>query len=159
MFNVDLGDTITESFILFVQTADAVLKYAEARFFKAGFSVIRYMVLQVIANNGGTITPSELAHSTLRERHDITTVVNRLKRDGLVRTERDNRDKRFVNVTMTAKGWKVLEQTTPVASEIVKQVMSSVTEDDAFLLKKLLGILRKNAHDGLESSQARAIGT
>ena len=151
MINVEHDDIMLITFILFVQTAHAVLKHADAYFYrKARFSVIKYIVLQVLAINGGTMAPSEIAEWTLRERHNITTLVDRLKKDGLVRTERKNRDKRFVNVTLTAKGWKVLKQTTPVAREIVNQVMLSVGKGDAALLEKSLRVLRRNVHAGLE---------
>ncbi|GAI79040.1 unnamed protein product, partial [marine sediment metagenome] len=99
---------------------------------------------------GGTMTPSEIAEWTFRERHNITTLINRMKRDGLVRVERNNRDKRFFSVSLTAKGRKVLKQAMPVAREIVNQVMLSISEGDAVLLEKSLRVLRQNAHDGLE---------
>ena len=112
--------------------------------------VIKVIVLQVLDANGGTMTPSEIARWTFRERHNITTLVDRLKRDGLVRVERKNRDKRFVNVSLTTKGRKVLKQALPVAREIANRVMLSISEGDVILLEKSLRVLRQNAHDGLE---------
>jgi DNA-binding MarR family transcriptional regulator len=69
-----------------------------------------------------------------------------MKRDGLIRTERNPGDRRFVNVSLTDKGREVLMQAMPVAGEIVDQVMSSISEDDALLLEKSLRTLRQNAH-------------
>lgn len=106
-------------------------------------------MLQVLAVNGGTLTPSEIARWTFRERHNIAALVTRLERDGLVRAERSSRDRRFVHVTLTGKGREVLSQTALVAREIVKQVMSSVTESDGALLEKSLSVLRQNAHHAL----------
>ncbi|GAI90008.1 unnamed protein product, partial [marine sediment metagenome] len=69
----------------------------------------------------------------------------------LVTTERDNsNDKRFVNITMTDKGREILSQAMPVARNIMNHVMSSLTEADVALLEKELGVLRQNAHHGLE---------
>ena len=151
LVNVDLDNIILSTFILFVQTADTVLKFADAHLYrKARLSVIKHMVLQILAANGGTMTPSEIAKWTLRERHGITTLVERLKRDGLVKTERNSSDKRVVNVTLTAKGRKVLQQTTLAAKEIVNRVMLSINDGDAILLKNSLMVLRQNAHDALE---------
>ena len=150
LINVNPKDTIVRTFILFVQTADTVLKYADASFYKVGLSVIRFVVLRVLAANGGTMTPSEIAQWTLRERHSITTLVNRLEQDGLVTTERSSRDKRCVDVTLTDKGREVLSQAVPVARAIVNQVMSSISQDDVALLEKWLRVLRQNAHYGLE---------
>ncbi len=151
MIDVDHDDSILRTFILFVQTADAVLKYANAHFYrKARLSVIKFTVLRILAANGGTMTPSEIAKWTLRERHNITTLVDRLQHDGLVRTECNARDKRFVNIILTDNGRKVLDQTTPVAREIVNQAMFSIGEGNALLLEKALRVLRRNAQHGLK---------
>ena len=157
LINVDVDNITLRTFILFVQTADAVLKYADAHFYrKARLSIIKHVVLQILATNGGTMTPSQIAEWTFRERHNITALVDRLKRDGLVRTERRNRDKRFVDVTLTAKGRKVLKQTTREAREIVNRLMLSISEGDAVRLEKSLRVLRHNAHDSLEHLVKRA---
>ena len=151
MIDVDHDDIILRTFILFVQTAHTVSKYADAYFYqKAGLSAIKFIVLRILATNSGTMTPSEIAQWTFRERHNITTLVRRLERDGLVRAEHNNTDKRFVNIILTAKGRKVLKQATPVAREIVNQAMLSVSEGDGVLLEESLRVLRQNAHDGLE---------
>ena len=149
--DLDHEDRILRTFILFVQAADTIMKYANTHFYrKEGLSVIKVIVLRVLAANGGTLTPSEIAEWTFRERHNITTLIERLKRDGLVRVERNIKDKRFLSVTLTAKGRKVLKETTPVASEIVNRVMLSISKGDAVPLENSLRVLRQNAHDGLE---------
>ncbi len=157
LIDVNHDDIILSTFILFMQTAHAAQKYADAHLYAKGrLSVIKLIVLRILATNGGTMTPSEIAEWTFRERHNITTLVNRLKQEGLVRTERSKRDKRFVNVTLTAKGRKVLKQATPVANEIINKVMLSISEGDAIPLEKSLRVLRQNAHDGLEQLVKRA---
>ena len=151
LIDVDHDDIILRTFILFVQTADTVLKYADTHFYRESrLSVIKFMVLRILAANGGTMIPSEIAEWTFRERHNITTLVERLQQDGLVTTERNSSDKRFVNVTLTAKGRKVLKQAMPVATEIINKVMLSISEGDAIPLENSLRVLRQNAHGGLE---------
>ncbi len=151
MIDVAHEDRILRTFVLFVQAADTIMKYANTHLYrKERLSVIKVIVLRVLAANGGTMNPSEIAEWTFRERHNITTLINRLKRDGLVRVERNIKDKRFFSVSLTAKGRKVLKQAMPVAREIVNQVMLSINEGDAILLEKSLRVLRQNAHDGLE---------
>jgi len=155
--DIDHDDITVRILMLFVQTAHAVLKYADAYFYrKARLSVIKHMVLQALANNGGNMKPSEIAEWTLRERHNITTLADRLKKDGLVRVTRNKKDRRVVNITLTDKGREVLRQNAPVAREIVDQVMLSISEGDAVMLEKPLRILRQNAHDGLEHLVKRA---
>ena len=147
---VTLDDIILRTFIMFVQTAHTVLKYADAYFYrKAGLSAIKFTVLDALAVNGGSMSPSEIAEWTYSERHNITTLVDRLKRDGLVKTNRNSKDRRVITVTLTDKGQQVLNEATPVSWEIVKEVMRSFNEDDSVLLEKQLRVLRENAHNGL----------
>ena len=151
MIDVDHEDTILRSFILLVQTAYAILKYADAHLYrKARLSISKLIVMRALASNKEVMTPSELAKWTQTERHNITTLIERMKRDGLIRTERNPRDRRFVNVSLTDKGREVLMQAMLVARESVDQVMSSISVDDALLLEKSLRTLRQNAHHGLK---------
>ena len=137
--------------MLFVQTANAVLKYANSHFNRAaGISITKFTVLRILAANGGTMTPTEIAQRTLTERHNITTLVDRLEHDGLVKTRRNDRDRRSVNVTLTNKGRELLTQAIPTEREIANQTMSLVTEGDIALMEKSLRLLRRNAHRGLE---------
>ncbi len=145
-------NSILRTFILFIQTADAVKKYTDARLYKVGLSTIKLIVLRVLAFSGGTMTPSAIASWTLRERHNITTLVARMKRDGLVKAKRSRTDRRSINITLTKKGWKILEEHTPLTRDIVDQVMSSISEDDAALLEKLLAVLRQNTETGLNKT-------
>jgi len=150
LIDVDHDDNILRTFILFVQTARTVLKYADTHLYrKARLSLIKLIVLQVLARDNGVMTPSEVAEWTQTERHNVTALVNRMRRDRLITTERNSSDKRLVNVTLTDKGREVLSQAMPVAREIVDHVMSSISEDDAVVLEKLLSVLRQNAHGGL----------
>ena len=154
--DVTLDDVTLRTFIMFVQTAHIVLKYADAHFYrKTGLSAIKFIVLNALAVNGGSMRPSEIAQWTYRERHNITTLVDRLKRDRLVKTNRNSKDRRVMTVTLTDKGQHVLSEAMPVSWEIVKGVMRSLSEDDAALLEKQLRVLRQNAHNGLRNIARR----
>jgi len=150
LIDVSHDDTIVRTFILFVQTARAVLRYTDADLYrKARLSTIKLIALRALASNDGTMTPSEIAEWTQTERHNITALIGRMRQDGLVTAERNSSDKRLVNITLTDKGREALNRTMPVAKEIVDQVMLSIDEGDAALLEKHLRTLRQNAYDGL----------
>jgi len=150
MVDVNPSKADARAFILFIQAADAVRKYADARLYQAGLSTIRLIVLQVLAANGGTMTPTAIAYWTLRERHNITTLIGRLQKDRLVRVEPSSADRRSVQVVLTDEGWQLLKQATPVAIEIVRQVMSSLNDDSIAELEKSLRVLRESAYNGLQ---------
>ncbi len=150
--DVDHEDVVLRTFILFVQTAQAVLKYTDTHLYrKARISTIRLIALRALATNNRVMMPSEIAEWTQTERHNITALIGRMRRDGLVAAERNSSNKRLVNITLTDKGRETLNRAKPVAKEIVDQVMLSIDEGDAALLEKYLRTLRQNANDGLEN--------
>ena len=151
LIKVDHEDIMLRTFILFVQTGRAVMKYADTLLYrKADISIIRLTVLQVLAYEGRKQKLSDIAEWTQTERHNITTLIKRMEQDGLVKTEHNSDDRRLVHVTITDRGREVLSQAMPVAEEVVDRVMSSIAEGDATLLEKTLRVLRQNTHDGLE---------
>ena len=151
MIEVDHSDAVLRSFTLFIQTAQAVLKYADAHLYrKARFSVIKLVVLRALASNEGVARPYQLADWTQTEQNNITALIQRMKKEGLVEAERDSSDRRYVNVTLTDKGREVLSLVTPAGMEIADQVMSSIGEGNALQLEKLLKVLGQNVHAGLE---------
>ena len=155
LIEIDHEDDILSTFILFVQTAQAVLKYADAYLYKkTRLSVSKLVVLKALDISGAMI-PSKLAEWTTTERHNITALTNRMKQDGLVTSERNSSNKRLVNIKLTDKGRETLNKAMPVAQEVVNQVMLSITEGDAALLKEKLAVLRQNSHYGLEDLATR----
>jgi MarR family 2-MHQ and catechol resistance regulon transcriptional repressor len=157
MVEVNHDDAILRTFILFVQTSRAVLKYADVHLYrKARLSIVKLVVLRALASNGGAMRPYEIADWTQTEQHNITALIKRMRQEGLVAAERDSSDRRYVNVTLTEKGREALNQAIPVAREVVDQVMSSISEGDAVLLEKLLKVLRQNAQLILEQVAGQA---
>ncbi len=49
--------------------------------------------------------------------------------------ERNERDRRFIDVTLTDEGQRLLKEATTIAREIANQVMSSIDEGDILLLQ------------------------
>jgi DNA-binding MarR family transcriptional regulator len=151
--DVHIEKTIPRVFVLFLQTAYAVDKYAEIELTRAGLSISKLMALQIIAIQGGDAMPSTIAHWMLRERHNITTLVGRLSRDGLVRVKKTTRgDRRTASVILTYKGRQALKQVRPVTKKILTQIMANMDEKDAASLEQHLKILRLNAQQGLDST-------
>ncbi len=151
LLEVDIKENDARVFILFVQTAEAVLKCSEAILNRAGLSLVKLMVLQLLQIRGGTLTPTEIAYLTLREKHDITTLIRRMERAQLITIKRSETDNRSFNVTITDKGRKAITDTLPVARSIYKHLMSSIPDLSIDILEQSLKTLRQNACDRLQS--------
>ena len=150
MIKVDEGNPISESFDLFMQAATLVQKYADKAFYKkAGISIIKNTILQILATAESPVTPSEISRRTLKVRHDITTLVKRMKRDGLIDIVPNPNDRRLVIIILTEKGREKFIQATPIAEEIANQVMSNISKTNLVSMAKTFSVLSKNSLDGL----------
>jgi DNA-binding MarR family transcriptional regulator len=156
LIEIEHEDALLTTFILFVQAAQEVLKYADAYLYrKMRLSVSKLIILQALSRASEGMMPSEIARWTNTERHNITALIGRMKKEGLVTHERQSSDKRIVNIKLTDKGREVYNQSMPVAREVFNQVMLSITEHDTIMLKEKVKIIRQNAHQGLENSIER----
>ncbi|MFC2045121.1 MarR family winged helix-turn-helix transcriptional regulator [Chloroflexota bacterium] len=138
------------AFVHFVQTARAVLKYADSCFNKEeALSLVKFIVLHSLANSDRMFTLSEIASLTNTERHNITTLVERLEKDGLVKTRRNRRDRRVVNVKITDKGKNILTTGLTIARQIANQIIPAKDTNDSATFVEQLSIMKKNAYDGM----------
>ncbi len=151
IMEINHSEGMGRNLMLLVQTSRLVDKYIDTYFYhKTRLSFVKFMILKVLNNKGGIMTPSEMAEWTQTERHNITTLIRRLMKEGLVLTKPNNRDKRSINVILTDKGREILNQTMLVAKELIDQIMLSFTESDAEKLGQMLEVLRDNTYHGLE---------
>ena len=149
MININHEDAVLRSYILFVQTARSASRYADAHLYrKARLSIIKFIALQALVSNNGVMIPTAIAEWTQTERHNITTLIRRMEKEGLVTIEHSTVDKRNVNVILTDKGREVHSRAMPVAKEVVDQVMLSVPKNDSVLLEKILAGMRQSAEHG-----------
>lgn len=156
LIDIDNADTRVSTFLLLVQVAKAVLKYIDSYLYgKMRFSASKLIALQALAKAPEGLTPSKIALWTGTESHNITTLIARMKREGLVTSERDSSNKRLVNVKLTDKGRETYNDSIPVAGEIFNQVMLSLTTDDAALLEGKLKIVKDNISHELGNNNNR----
>ncbi|MEW6492841.1 MAG: MarR family transcriptional regulator [Cyanobacteriota bacterium] len=84
-----------------------------------------------------------LATSTLGERLQqvggtLTGVLDRMEERGLVRRERDSRDRRIWRIWLTPAGKQLEEELPPIALEIREKAMAGISQTDRELLSNLI---------------------
>jgi len=138
-------DPVIRIFMLFTQLAGVTMKYIDSQFYRAHhLSMIKYMTLKILSVNGGIMKHSELARWTNTKKHNITTLIERMKQQRLVTTERSQKDKRIINIIITDKGRKLYEQTNNDANKLVKRLMAGMDESTVLEFEKLLIIIKGN---------------
>ena len=89
----------------------------------------------------GSMTQGEISQKVLKSGSNITTVIDNLERDGLVKRERDAKDRRVIHVHLTEAGSGKVEAVLPnhVATlvEIFKVLIPTEQETLGELCKKL----------------------
>jgi len=119
---------------------------------KTGLSDVKLIVLMAyFYDPTASITPSHIARWTDTDPHNVTTLVNRMKREGLLETRRDDKDRRFLRISITEKGRTALKEAMPAAQQVLDRLMASLSKDDLLLLEKSLKVIRHNAYEGMAS--------
>ena len=85
----------------------------------------------------GPLNQGELCRKILRSGSNVTTVVDNLERDGLVRRVRDETDRRVQVVHVTEQGRALLERTLPHHIGRVVALMSALEPDEQRELGRL----------------------
>ena len=95
----------------------------------------------------GSMTQGEVSTKVLKSGSNMTTVIDNLERDGLVRRERDAKDRRVIYVHLTGAGKKKLEAVFPghIAALVEEFSVLSASEQES------LGELCKKLGKGKES--------
>ncbi len=89
----------------------------------------------------GPMTQGEISIKVLKSGSNMTTVIDNLERDGLVRRERDGDDRRVIHVHLTDEGTRRIETVLPghVAALVEELSVLSAKEQETLgeLCKKL----------------------
>ncbi len=72
-------------FLFYINFADTLIRFTELTSGKTNLSWLRSKVLHYLIVRGGKLTPTRLAQETLRSKHSMTSVIDTLEKEGLVR--------------------------------------------------------------------------
>ncbi len=128
--NEQSADLRTSTFMWFVSTAEIIDRYLvveNQRLFKLNRTKLN--ILNVLTTHGGTMTPTDLSKKVARSKHAITTAVDILVGEGLVRREGEGKDRRLRKVTITSKGLSFVKKLMPTRQAITSKIMSCFDEE------------------------------
>ncbi|WP_354533275.1 MULTISPECIES: MarR family winged helix-turn-helix transcriptional regulator [unclassified Nonomuraea] len=114
----------------------------EAALRDVGLQDFEFETLHRLAARDGWATPSELADDLLLSPAGMTGRLDTLERAGLVRRVRSARDRRRVDVELTAKGKELWRAAMSIRAEVENNLVHALTSADQVrldgLLKRLL---------------------
>jgi MarR family 2-MHQ and catechol resistance regulon transcriptional repressor len=103
-------------------------------------TISQFGVLEAL-HHLGPLSQRQLADKILRSSGNLTMVIDNLERDGLVGRERDQKDRRVMTVSLSARGQELIDMLMPRHVQNVLSVFAALTPEEltqlAALSKKL----------------------
>jgi MarR family 2-MHQ and catechol resistance regulon transcriptional repressor len=126
-----------DAFIKLHRSTNAVQgRLLPALYKEFGLTESQIAVLEAVFHLG-PLPQGELCRRILRSGSNVTTVVDNLEREGLVRRERDANDRRIQIVHLTDKGRELLDRALPVHVRRITRVMAALDPDEQRELGRL----------------------
>ena len=135
-------NTVLRVWLLLHRVRDALFLCEDSVFVDYGLTTEQFTLLAAVKGGGGSLRPSDLASYMERSPNSVSMLVDRMVKAGLVKRARDRKDRRVVNVTLTGKGEKAVEQAAPAGWELVEKVLSPVSDKDRRALADLLETIK-----------------
>lgn len=135
-----------DTFIKLTRCTNSVLARLSERNTLDDLTPSQFAVLEALYHLG-SLTQGEVSVKVLKSGSNMTTVIDNLERDGLVRRERDKNDRRVIHIHLTEAGRDKLEAVLPVHIAALVDEFSVLTASE----QKTLGQLCKKLGTGGES--------
>jgi DNA-binding MarR family transcriptional regulator len=126
---------------LLLHSARAIEGRLEAALATAGLTGSRYQVLQELAAAGEPLPLGELAARASCVRSNMTQLVDRMEKDGLVRRVSDGRDRRTVRAELTATGRERQRAGARVLTAVRKELSGAIPQNQRAALQRVLAAL------------------
>lgn len=139
------NDMTLRVWVLLRQTYTALSNCGEMVLREAGITLKQYYVLIAIKYIKGPATQIEVARWLDRKPNSITTIIDRMEKDGLVARARNPQDRRAIQLSITAKGHDALNKATKPAMIMMKRMMSCLSDEEMAALIRLMGKIRASA--------------
>lgn len=134
-----------EAVLNVVHTASLLVKEGDRVFKPLGLTDSWFNVLMLIRyqSENGRINQSKLGRMLLVNRSNVTGLVDRMERAGLVRRVDDPADRRVNMVEMTDKGHETLKQAYDIYHGRIEQALAGLDDSERRALIRLLESVRE----------------
>lgn len=138
-----------DAYIKLMRAAESVTSRLEPLMRAADLTVGQFGVLEALLHLG-PLCQRDLGRKLLRSGGNTTVVVGNLARRGLVRRTRRSDDRRFITVTLTDKGRRLIAGIFPRHAQHVVREMRALSPADQAELGRLCRELGRGRRDGRE---------
>ncbi len=107
-------------------------------------------VLDILQESNGSTTINQLVELTQRQHHSISTLIDRMTKQGLVSKHKGREDRRRYEVFITPKGQELAER---MSRESISAIFSTLSESDMDKLRAILRRLDASAREELRKDE------
>jgi DNA-binding MarR family transcriptional regulator len=111
-----------QALVQLLRAADTVWDASRVFFVRWRLSPSQFNLLNLLEGNPAGLSQTELSRELITHRSNVTGLVDRLEKRGLVRREDAAADRRAYRVTLTPEGTRLLEEVLPRYHEEVRRV-------------------------------------
>ena len=131
-----------DTFIKLSRCHDSVIARLAERNTIGDLTFSQFAVLEALYHLGH-LTQGEISNKILKSTSNITTVIDNLERNGLVRRERNEKDRRVIHVHLTEAGSKKVVAVLPKHVGALVEEFSVLSESEQLTLGELCKKLGK----------------
>lgn len=136
-----------EAFLSIIRTADVLHRQAAEMFKPHDLSPTQYNVLRILRGTcpAGTsgLPCGAIADHMLTKDPDMTRLLDRLEKRGLISRARAEKDRRIVRTCITDKGLQVLAELDPLIADCHRRYLGHMGEERLKQLIELLEVARE----------------
>jgi len=133
-----------------------MLDIMEPVFEARGFTFIQYVILSWL-RDGIAVNPKDICAQYRHDSGALTRVIDQLAERGLIERVRRDRDRRKVELQLTAKGRESIETLVPLVVEKLNLALADFSSEEVSELQRLLLKLNSKLESALEAEPAAHI--
>jgi DNA-binding MarR family transcriptional regulator len=138
-----------EAYLSLLRTADALQSRVEAKLKELGLTGTQYNALRILRGAGADGIPcSEIGERMITRDPDVTRLLDRLQKRGLVERSRGKQDRRVIYGKITAAGLKLLREMDAPVDKHGREMLRHVSQANLKLLIDLLEQIRGGTTTG-----------
>lgn len=152
--NIPFRSREQEAYLALLRTADALQTSVEAKLSEFGLTGTQYNALRILRGAEPHGLPcSEIGERMITRDPDVTRLLNRLEKRGLVKRARAKTDRRVVYGRITAAGLKLLRAMDKPIEDHGREILKHVGQEQLRQLIELLELVRSGSR--MDRTQAR----
>jgi DNA-binding MarR family transcriptional regulator len=125
-----------------LRTADVLTRGAIGVLKAEELSTTQYNVLRILRGSPQGLTCGEIASRMITRDPDVTRLLDRMKKRGLISRSRESRDRRLVLARITSEGLKLVNRLDEPVQKIHRKQLGHMGKDRLQALAELLAAAR-----------------